>query len=89
MGFKPRATASTTINSGTAYYIKAKVNSNNNGTSTSSSGWHSLSNTSKVSTSKLVASTEKATFHGYHELKKKKSSPLETANTTLKFLKMS
>ncbi|MFP9130614.1 hypothetical protein [Niallia sp. BSM11] len=85
LGLKPRASASTTVNSGTAYFLKAKVNSNNNGTSTSSTGWHSLNNTSKVSTSKLVASTEKATFHGYHQLKKKKTSSLETANTTLKF----
>ncbi|MGE7696468.1 hypothetical protein ACQKNC_20620 [Lysinibacillus sp. NPDC094177] len=85
LGLKPRAIASTIVNSGTAVTVKAKIDSNNNGTSTSTSGWHTLSNTNKVSTPKLVALTEKTTFFGYHQIKKYKSSDWETAQTQVSF----
>lgn len=83
IGLKPRASASTIMNSGTGWVVKAKVNSN--GTSTSTSSWNSLSNTNKVSTPNLVALTEKTTFFGEHELKKTKTSSWEEAKTSISF----
>ncbi|MGG0287910.1 hypothetical protein ABEY41_22935 [Peribacillus butanolivorans] len=85
IGLKPRAVASTSAKSGAASSLRAKVDVNNNGTSTSTTGWAQQSNTSKVSTSKLVTSTEKAQFHGSHQIKKTKTSAWQVKTTNIKF----
>lgn len=83
--FKPRAVASTIMKSGTGWVVKVKIVSKSGNKITSTTGWHSLNNTNKVTTQKLVASTEKATFIGYHELKKTKTSSWEVAKTSISF----
>lgn len=82
---KPRATAKTST-SQNVYSIRAKVDSNNNGTSTSSSGWKTLNNTSIANSGQLIANTTKAKFTGYHQMKITSSSSwFSTANTGLTY----
>ncbi|WP_057915753.1 hypothetical protein [Peribacillus muralis] len=82
---KPRATAKTSTNKVVAS-IRAKADSNNNGTSTSSTGWKTLSKTTLANSGQIVASTSSARFTGYHQVKISSSSSwVSIKNTNISY----
>ncbi len=82
---KPYAYASTTSSVGTVKTIKARIDCNNDGEGTSTSGWKTLNNTTKAKSSKLTSSTEKAKFTGYHEIKKSSTSSVQKTQSHISF----
>lgn len=84
-GLKPRATAKTSTNKNVSS-IRVKLDSNNNGTSVSSSGWKTLQDTTLVNSGQLVSNTESTRFTGYHQIKQKSTSDwFSGKNTTVSF----
>lgn len=77
----PKGYAYTETNK-TCYMVRAKCDVNNDGQSTSSSGWKEMNNTSTCNSGTITATTEKCTFTGYHEARETSTSGLYTTTST-------
>lgn len=64
------------------YVVRAKCDVNNDGQSTSTSGWKEMNNTDACNSGTVTATTPKCTFTGYHEGRKTASSGLYTTTST-------